>query len=53
MAFFEVKKKQEMGPPSLGASYRATQFIVQLLQIRVDRQAVEQGRAKVAELLHQ
>ena len=38
---------------SLKVDWGTTQFIVQLLQIRVDRQVVEQGRAKVAELLRQ
>ena len=38
---------------SLKVDWETTQFIVQLLQIRADRQAVEQGRAKVAELLRQ
>ena len=38
---------------SLKVDWGTTQFIVQLLQIRVDRQVVEHGRAKVAELLRQ
>ena len=38
---------------SLKVDWETTQLIVQLLQIRADRQAVEQGRSTVAELLRQ
>ena len=38
---------------SLQVDWAATQFIVQLLQIQVDREKVETGRAKVAKLLSQ
>ena len=52
----DIEAKNDQGSTamdSLKVDWETTQFIVQLLQIRVDRQAVEQGRAKVAELLHQ
>ena len=38
---------------SLKVDWDTTQFIVQLLQIRVNREEIEAGRAKVAELLGQ
>ena len=37
----------------LKTDWETTQFIAQLLQIQVDREKVENGRAKVAELLSQ
>ena len=43
----------EMPTDSLKVDWAATQFIVQLLQIQVDREKVETGRAKVAKLLSQ
>jgi len=52
----DIEAKNDQGATamdSLKVDWRTTQFIVQLLQIRVDRPAVEQGRTKVAELLRQ
>ena len=52
----DIEAKNDQGSTamdSLKVDWETTQFIVQLLQIRVDRQVVEQGRAKVAELLRQ
>ena len=43
----------EIPADSLKADWGTVQFIVQLLQIQVDREKVESGRAKVAELLSQ
>ena len=43
----------EIPADSLKADWGTVQFIVQLLQIQVDREKVEAGRAKVAELLSQ
>ena len=51
-----LKTKTVAVPPAmdnLKADWATTQFISQLLQIGVDREAVERGRAKVAELLRQ
>ena len=51
-----IKAKDSSGATAmdnLKADWATTQFISQLLQIGVDREAVERGRAKVAELLRQ
>ena len=51
-----IKTKDSSGATAmdnLKADWATTQFISQLLQIGVDREAVERGRAKVAELLRQ
>ena len=51
-----IKAKDSSGATAmdnLKTDWATTQFISQLLQIGVDREAVERGRAKVAELLRQ
>jgi ankyrin repeat protein len=52
----DTNARHESGDIPLDSSnvdWETTQFIAGLLQVRIDREEVESGRAKIADILHQ